>query len=363
MANGLQPMQRVCVIRLDEIGDMVLMSPFFRELRRALPDAWITALVKPAVANLMETCPHVNEVLTVSQPMARGCRQAVTWLRLIAFAHRQLRPRRFAAVLLPRWGRDASPARHLALLSGAPRRVAYRQSTAPCFSARFVNEWLDSPALGHSVTKNLDFLRHLGIVPQDDRLETWLTSADRAMADKFIEGMPRRAPRIAVAACAIHPWKRWPENRFAEVVEELQRQRGAGFVLIGDQHDRSRLAGYPAFAEPGVLNLAGRTTLRQTAAILERCQLCIGNDSGPVHLAAAAGTPVVEVTPFPASDVSQDSPRCFHPWGVPFRILHPPSESKPSTEPAAPATARGMGSITPEQVLQATHALLKETLS
>src|SRR5512141_888224 len=115
------------VVRLDEIGDVVLMSAFLRELRRNASDASITLVVKPGTRELVERCPYVNEVL----PFDWGASGRMATLRLraraAAMARKELWPRRFDLALHPRWDADYYQASFLTYFSGAATRVGYSE--------------------------------------------------------------------------------------------------------------------------------------------------------------------------------------------------------------------------------------------
>jgi ADP-heptose:LPS heptosyltransferase len=155
-------------------------------------------------------------------------------------------------------------------------------------------------------------------VAHSPHLELWLSKADRNFATQHL---PDTARSVAIAPGARLDEKCWPSDRFAQVAFTLEKADGLTPVQLGAPGD-------PGFA--GGVNLIGRTTLRQAAAVIERCVLLLGNDSGLAHLAAAVAVPVVEVNGFrregPASH--PNNPVRFGPWGVPHRIVQaPPGES------------------------------------
>jgi heptosyltransferase-2 len=99
-----RPPERILVLRLDGIGDIVLTSPFLRQVRRAWPDAWITLVVLPYVANIVQNCPYINEVLVFDPEVSGRVGMLRLHLRAISFAVRKLLPRNFDLSINPRWG-------------------------------------------------------------------------------------------------------------------------------------------------------------------------------------------------------------------------------------------------------------------
>ncbi|MHB1557201.1 MAG: glycosyltransferase family 9 protein, partial [Isosphaeraceae bacterium] len=204
---------RILVVRLDEIGDVVLCSPFLRELRRSFPAATITLVVKPGVWNLVEFCPYVDEVLQFDRRTAG---------RAFRFAARHLRNRRFDLAVNPRRDTDYYHANLLAYLSGAPVRAGYAVTTLGIGGSergRLLTTAVENDLAQHEVRHNLDLLRRIGGTISDDSLEVWVTREDEVVAERLLESRgvsPHERP-IAMAPGAGWPGKTWPVERFLEL--------------------------------------------------------------------------------------------------------------------------------------------------
>lgn len=303
------------------------MQPHFCELRRNAPQANIVLVVKPRVYNLAEACPYVNRVLVFDWRGENGIPLLSLWLRqwrAFRFASRRLRRSHFAVALIPRWDADTYDATSLAVFSGAEAVVAYSEACTD--RKRLVNRGFDrlvthvilpSGVIRHEVEAGLAMLEQCGGTSDSDKLEIWLAADDRAFARANLrEGLAY----VAVAVGAATPDRRWPAERFAQLAAWLQTRHGLTPILIGSSSDA---------AWPGVASFLGRTTLRQAAALIGRCVLFVGNDSGPKHIAAAMKTPVVEINPLRAgSNPSQpNSTGRFGAWQVPHRVVQPRSGS------------------------------------
>jgi ADP-heptose:LPS heptosyltransferase len=308
----------ILVLKLDEIGDFVLVTPFLRELRRNAPQARITLIVKPAVLNLAETCPHVDAVLAYdSQTLGLRAWQLRRQWRALRLARRLSRP---DLAVIPRWGEDAYNATHLARYSRARAIVAYTEQATD--AKRGMNRGYDRlithivPAIAprHEVELNLNLLQYFGGDIENSSLELWLTDADRAFATSVLSAGKKYA---AFTAGALDPARRWPTEHYAALAHWLHETHGVAPVVLGNTVDPTL---------PDALDLRGCTTLRQAAAVLARCRLFVGNDTGLKHLAAAVGTPVVEISAFrTGNDVNHgNSPARFHAWGVPHCVVQPP---------------------------------------
>jgi len=360
----LTQVKRVLVVRVDEIGDVVMTSPFLRELRQLIPQAHITLVVKPAVYNLVELCSYVDEVLTydwqTGDPRTRNLR--LHWRALKLFWKYYWKDR-FDLAILPRWDADRHYATFVTYFSGAPSRVGYSENVNTL--KQKLNHSLDlllthpinDPVQKHEVEHNLDVVRFLGGQIQDDKLELWTDERDETWANAFLieKGIKKDDFLIALSPGTRQPRKEWPVDRFAELSAWLQQEYQAKILVLGAKEEESlgnklvkRLGSF-------VINALGRTTLRQTTALLKRCQLFVGNDTGPMHLAGALGVPVVAVFCHPegGSDSSSNSPARFGPWQSPCVIVQPKNSTLPCMEECSAEEPHCILGVTVEQVKNA----------
>ena len=188
----LAQVKSVVIVRLDEIGDIVMFSPFLRQLRRGLPNARITLVVKPGVFNLVEFCPYVDDVIAFDQRGGRAARVLGLPLRAFRFAAQRLWKQRFDLAILPRWDADYYYAAFVAFWSGARRRLGYSETTSDYKQVvnrgfdRLLTTAISDRTMKHDVAHNSALLRSLGISADDDREEVWLTAQDRADADALL---------------------------------------------------------------------------------------------------------------------------------------------------------------------------------
>lgn len=326
--------EKILVIRLDEIGDMVLMSPFFRGLRRAFPCAEITAVVKPAVYNLIEMCPYIDNILIYQHPSGRW-----GWLknysRALEFARKELRPLQCDLAIVPRWDSDCYyGAGLLAYLSGAARRVGY-SSSVNCQKAVldygydcFFTELLYNNEFKHELKRNLDVLNYVTNTTEtnDNCLEFWTSNRDRDVASLAVKPCrDNRVIRIAVFLSAGARAKEMSVNCYLDIVKELEKVYKLEIYLLGDNQNTAEYGS--AFMEeyPTAVNFIGETSLRETGAILGKCDVYLGGDTGPMHIAAAVGCRGVAV--FSADVAWQEdglnTPERFGPWSKNFICLTP----------------------------------------
>jgi heptosyltransferase-2 len=350
--SGFTEIDRILICRLDEIGDVVLSTPFLRELRHNAPRAKITLLVKPAIENLVSTCPYVDSVMTYQRISARYFAAFQSRSQAAHFARNHLSPANYDLAVYPRWDVAVDGGQVLTYLSGARRRVGYSEYVNPIKRSlnsgadRMFTDVLNEPSPKHEVQRNLDLLRFLGGRVRHENLALWLGKQDERGAEILLEqhGVGTEEPLVAIAPGAGSPRRRWPLPNYAELALWL-RQHFAHVVVVGGDEDISMAKELVQRVGPGVVNAVGQLTLRQTAALLRRCRLFIGNDTGPMHMAAAVGVPVVEISchPLTGSLTHANSPVRFGPWGVPHRILRPLR--------AAPACENGCNSNEPHCIV------------
>ncbi len=320
--------RRILVAKLDALGDFVLVTPFLRELRRAAPNAHVTLVTGPAGAALAATCPHVDErAVLAPDATPRRLGDARRALRVGRFLRRALTPGPFDFAFVPRTGPDLAHARLLAYLAGASVRVGYDQGPPPIPAVASLTLALPYPVEPiHEVEANLALLSALGVTPQSSALELHCAETDvRVVTDRLAAaGVDSARPLLVLGIGASLPHKRWPAERFIQLARHYAGE-GWNVAVVGDETDRDRFT----CADGRVFNWAGALTPPQTWHLLTRAARFIGNDSGPTHLAAAAGCPCVVVTWERAEldPAGVNASRRFLPYGTPHRLVRPQDAS------------------------------------
>ena len=244
-------------------------------------------------------------------------------------------------MLLPRWGVDGVFATYLAYFTGASARVGFSEEVDEHKRRRnrgfdgLLTHALPFDGWQHDVAHTLTVLRALGVQPVGDSLELWPDAADQAFAERALADLragarPGCGPMVAICPSGGHSaLKQWPPARFAALADRLRAEFDAALVLVGAPGEEA-LGATVQRASAGVMrSLVGQTTLRQLAAVLRGCDLYVGNDAGPLHVAAAVGTPVVGV--YGSSD-----PTRFGPWGGRAHVVWRPPPCAPAYRPDRP---------------------------
>jgi len=277
------------------IGDVLLTTPAIRVLRQSYPEAHITMVVNKGTEDILRYNPHLDEVLAFE----RGA----TW-RLV----RRLRERRYD-VSLDFFNGDR--AAWLAVGSGAKWRIGFVPERS--WRRLLFHRLVPLPA-GHMVEKCLRLVQEgLGLKASDRSLE--LPTGDED--DRYVAQLPLPSEPFAVVHLgARYPVNRWPQENWLRFVNELP----VPVVFAGGDREALETAWIMSRAKSSAMSLVGRTTLLQLAALLKRAALFVGHDSGPMHMAAAVGTPVVAFFG-PQSDVEW-----WRPWGEGHVVLSTASE-------------------------------------
>jgi ADP-heptose:LPS heptosyltransferase len=273
----------VLVVRLGNLGDIIVALPAFHALRRMHPDARLTLLTSPTLRGQVGAAEVLASDRTFDDTIVYYADESQTpgFLRRL---RAELAARRIDhAVLLPNHLTGFSNvAKFLALFASAGiRSVAGARLVVP---------------KDYEITQVERLVRLVG--PDASAAvepPPWLVPSpeDAARADALLQGATE--PLVALHAGAKRPANRWPLDRFAEVGRRLAAERGATVVLTGSPGEKELTGRLRAAIGEGCIDLAGQTTVGELAAVLGRCAAIVSNDTGVMHVAEAVGTPVVAI--------------------------------------------------------------------
>lgn len=299
--------RRILAVKQADLGDLLAVTPALQALREAHPAARIDLLVPPSSADLLDGAPFLDRIITYNKYIFDSLRGllspsgVLSALRLLA----RLRMERYDALALfhhfaTRWG--SIKFRALALAVGAPVIAGLDNGRGGFLTLHALDRGFGA---AHEVEYWLAVAGLLGAdAGRGWRPSVPISEAQRAEADLLLQGIGNHHASHPAPLVAIHPGagryslaRIWPAERFAEVARALVDAHGADIIVTGGPDEVEIAAALEALvARPGRVHvLAGRTSIHVTAALIERCDLFVGNDSGPMHLAAAVGTPVVAV--------------------------------------------------------------------
>ena len=259
---------------------MVLLTPALRALKHAYPESNLALLLRPLVTDLMEAHPYVDTCIVDTK--TDGSLKSLTGLvrRIHADAFD------VAVVLHPTSFRNA--------LIPFLARVPIRVGTNIAGRGVLLTTSIKDDTSVHEVHRYLQVLRLLNIEEVPDTLEFWHTDADReTIRDRLhTAGIPATDRLVAINLGTTWRTKQWDIGNFDKVIQQVVEWiPNTTVVLTGSSAERELTTGLPTSLP--VINLVGETSILELGALLERCDLCLTCDSGPMHIAAAVGTPTV----------------------------------------------------------------------
>ncbi|WP_297527250.1 glycosyltransferase family 9 protein [Thiohalobacter sp.] len=294
----------ILVVTLSNIGDAIMTTPVLERLHQLYPEASVDLVADPRSSALFEHCPYRGHIFLKEKRLG--------WRGTLALV-RRLRKRRYDLVVDLRTD-------GLALLLRSRKRLL---------------KWGRKPLGPHAVEDLISILRPIDPEGRIPPARVWPGPEGEARASRLLEGS-RGSRWLALAPGANWEPKIWPADRFAQLANALRRHWD-DCILLGGDGDQARCQAVAKAIEGPTRNLCGKTDLPTAAAVASRCVLLVGNDSGPGHLAAAAGTPTLTL-------FGPGQPTRYHPWGQRSRWIAAPD--------------RRLESLTVEQVLVEAEAAL-----
>ena len=284
----------ILIVRLGALGDIVHAVPAAAALRQAFPDAGIDWLVEARHQSMVELVTVVDRAIALERPSLAG------WIDVV----RRMRHGRYD-VAIDFQGLMKSAV--LARASGAARVIGFsiwhlrEKGARPFYSETFRDTPVERAA--HVVRKNLSLLRGLGV--EDTTINFPLAGVDSAALEEVRQTLGEQRPFVLINPGAAWPNKRWPPERFGEVAAFLRDIRDLPSLVLWGPGEEG-LAGAVVEASSGAARLAPPTRLADLLALSRAASLMVSGDTGPLHIAAAVGTPTVSL--FGPTDPQRNGP-------------------------------------------------------
>ena len=309
--------RNLLVVRLDNLGDVLMTTPALRALRQSLPDARITLLTSPAGAAAADAVKLFDHVITcqaawvkapaaeADAPLRSSERALIDTLTHGAYD---------ACVIFTVHSQSALPAALLATLAGIPLRLAHCRENP----YGLLSDWLRDPEphaiQRHEVERQLALVAHVGCVTDDDRLHFDLPAAAVQVAHRKMlrAGVDGSRPYVVVHPGASAPSRRWPAVDFARAADLLAFDHQ--IVLVGGGADAPLVETMRATLHSPAAVLVDDLSLTELGVLIDGARVVLCNNSAPAHIAAALGTPVVVLY---ALTNGQHTP-----WRGPARVLY-----------------------------------------
>ena len=332
------------------IGDAVMSLPALEALRAQYPSAEITLVAKPWVSELYHRHPAVDRQIVYD---AGGEHRGPSGFRKLVGV---IRGEGFDAAIL---FQNALQAAWMAWRARIPQRIGYaRDGRSPLLTEAV--EVPTASAYGHQAYYYLQLLFRAGLIGKPGivrEIRLALEPSERAWAAKHLESLGLRGPRFLVGlnpGASFGPAKRWLPEYFADLADRLIGALHADAVIFGSTDERPLAEEIARGMEHTPTIVAGDTTLRAFMALLSQCRLIVSNDSGPMHLAAALGLPVVAL--FGSTDE-----RSTGPISPRARVAKKRVPCSPCGLRECPIDFRCMRGLTVDSVFRTCLELVKET--
>lgn len=279
-------MKKILITRTDRLGDVILSTPAFKAVRENFPDSHIAVMVTPYTRECVEGNPYINEVIIYDK---RGSQKSLKGSLKFAM---ELRRKRFnlALILHP-----TNRVNLMTFLAGIPERVGFNRKMGVFLTKKLPHT--KQAGEKHEVDYTLDVVKAAGMAPRsrklyfpvkrkmEEKVGAMLSDMDLSDNDSIIAMHPS-------SSC---PSKKWQPRKFARLADRLIEQHGAKIVFIGGPDVGADADEVIKNMKNTALDLSGKTTVAELASLLKKCALFISNDSGPVHVSSAVGTPVISI--------------------------------------------------------------------
>jgi lipopolysaccharide heptosyltransferase II len=342
--------RRILCVRLDNMGDVLMTTPAIRALRQAGSDRHVTLLASRSGSAIAAHVPEIDAVIPYDAPWMKHPlktkpatdAEMIRHLESLAFD---------AAVIFTVYSQSPLPAALACHLAGIPLALAYCRENPYHLLSDWAREVEPGPVVRHEVRRQLDLVAMVGAYADDERLSLRVCAEHRLGATMKLvaAGIDPERPWVVLHPGATAPSRRYPPDRFARVATDIVRELGCQVVVTGDAVEREMAAGLARLAGPSCKSVAGELTLPEFAAAVSMATLAITNNTGAAHVAAATGTPVVDL-------YALTNPQ-HTPWLVPSRVLSKDVPCKNCYKSVCPYGTQACLDIPESEVVEAARAL------
>jgi lipopolysaccharide heptosyltransferase II len=356
--------RNILCIRLDNMGDVLMSTPAIRALKQSRPGRRITLLASSSGAHIAALIPEIDHTIIYDAPWNKATAPRANSQPEQSMID-TLREQQFdAAVIFTVYSQNPLPAAFLCFMADIPLRLAHCHENP----YQLLTDWIEDPepaqGIRHEVQRQLDLVAATGAHTKDVRLSLRVPPAARAAVRQRLSalGLGAGQPWAVIHAGASAPSRRYPGPQFAEVAACLASTHGIATLFTGTAAEAPLVddirAAIPESARRRTHSLAGPPSgnglsLAELAALIEMAPVIISNNSGPAHIAAATGTPIVDL-------YALTNPQ-HTPWRVQHRVLFHDVLCKYCYKSTCPEGHHNcLRLVSPQSVVDAALALLRE---
>jgi len=307
--------KNILCVRLDTIGDVIMTTPAMRALRASQPERRITLLTSSAGSVVAPLIPELDDLIIYDSPWLKATAPRVDSRPEYEMIERLRQANFDAAVIFTVYSQNPLPSAFLCYMAGIPLRLAHCHENP----YQLLTNWIKDPEpdqfTRHEVSRQLDLVASVGSEIADQRMSLQVPEAARMRVLQLLQelGINLGHPWIVIHPGATALSRRYPPERFAAVADQLVQQYGIPVIFTGTEPEQELVTSIRQTMSATSHALVGCLNLGELTALLNLAPLLISNNTGPVHIAAAVGTPVVDL-------YALTNPQ-HTPWEVPNRVL------------------------------------------
>lgn len=354
-ADTWDSVENILCIRLDTIGDVLMTTPAIRALKTSHPQRRITLLTSSAGATTASLVPEIDSVIVYNAPWLKATAPRCDSRPEYEMAH-QLRSLRFdAAVIFTVYSQNPLPSAFLCYLADIPRRLAHCRENPYQLLTNWVKDPEPETLIRHEVRRQLDLVASVGCQTQQETLSLRIPESARCYVQDVLQQLEfdQTQPWVIIHPGATAASRRYPSAGFAEVTRRLVAQN-IQVVFTGTEPEYELVQQIQLQSGVETRSLVGYLNLAQMVALVAAAPLLIANNTGPVHIAAAVGTPVVDL-------YALTNPQ-HTPWGVPHRVLFHDVPCKYCYKSICPEGHHDcLRLVTPDAIVTAACELLQQS--
>jgi lipopolysaccharide heptosyltransferase II len=306
--------ERLLCVRLDTIGDVLMTTPALRALKERAHN--LTLLTSRAGAEVAAFVPEVDDVVVYDAPWMKATSKRSDGQPDVATVERLRRGRYDGAVIFTVYSQSSLPAALMCHLAGIPLRLAHCRENPYSLLTDWIPEAEPERLIRHEVQRQLDLVASIGATTSDRRLSFRVPHPARTSVAMLLTsgGIDTAVPWVLVHPGASAPSRRYNPRGFAAAADSLVRDLGWQVVFTASSGEVELVTEIQSRMKSASLSLAGRLGLADLGAVIEAAPVLISNNTAPVHIAAAVGTPVVDL-------YALTNPQ-HTPWEVAHRVLY-----------------------------------------
>jgi len=349
-----QAARRVLLIRLDNLGDVLVTTPAFHSVRQSLPDAELTLLASSVGAQVGRLNPDLDDVIVYDAPWMDP------WSQLPRSPEREqamiahIGERRFdGAIIFTSYHQSSLPAAYLCYLAGIPLRAA---ASIDGPGSLLTTRHKHPERMMHEVERGLDLVGALGMATEETDL---VLAVPDGVQDEMsnllaVRAVDPRKPLVVVHPGCSMPARTYPWEKYADVADELIEHLGVTVVLTGAEAERELVERVQARMARQAVAVAGDLSFPAFCGLIETADLTITNNTGPMHISAALKTPVI------ALFALTNPPEQWGPWNVRHRQLYHDVPCRICYQRSCPYGHECLRLITPSMVVDAAAEMLAD---